>query len=40
MLEDVEMIEIKQGPHVGEEDKTRFEGIDRDRVLIKGRTND
>jgi mannose-6-phosphate isomerase-like protein (cupin superfamily) len=40
VLEDVEMIEIKQGPHVGEEDKTRFEGIDRDRVLIKGRTND
>ena len=25
-LEDIEMIEIKQGPFVGPEDKTRFEG--------------
>lgn len=25
MLEDCEMIEVKQGPHVGESDKTRFE---------------
>lgn len=40
VLEDVEMIEIKQGPHVGEEDKTRFEGIDRESVLVKGRTDD
>lgn len=24
MLEDTEMIEVKQGPHVGEADKTRF----------------
>ena len=40
VLEDIEMIEIKQGPHVGEEDKTRFEGIDRDSVLVKGRTDD
>lgn len=26
MLEEVEMIEIKQGPYVGEEEKTRFDG--------------
>ncbi|MGC1307610.1 MAG: hypothetical protein WA885_10295 [Phormidesmis sp.] len=26
-LEEVEMIEVKQGPYVGEKDKTRFEGI-------------
>ncbi len=40
VLEEVEMIEVKQGPHVGEEDKTRFQGIDRDRVIIKERTDD
>jgi len=29
VLEDLEMIEVKQGPHLGaEEDKTRFEGIE------------
>jgi mannose-6-phosphate isomerase-like protein (cupin superfamily) len=27
MLEEVEMIEVKQGPYVGEQDKTRFIGI-------------
>jgi mannose-6-phosphate isomerase-like protein (cupin superfamily) len=27
ILEDVEMLEIKQGPYAGEMDKTRFEGI-------------
>ncbi len=27
VLEEVEMIEVKQGPYVGEGDKTRFEGI-------------
>jgi mannose-6-phosphate isomerase-like protein (cupin superfamily) len=27
MLEPTEMIEVKQGPYVGEQDKTRFEGV-------------
>ena len=27
VLEDMEMIEIKQGPYSGDQDKTRFEGI-------------
>ena len=27
VLEEVEMIEVKQGPYVGEQDKTRFTGI-------------
>ncbi len=27
MLEPTEMIEVKQGPYAGEEDKTRFEGV-------------
>lgn len=29
MLEPTEIIEVKQGPYAGEQDKTRFEGIDR-----------
>ena len=29
MLEECEMIEVKQGPHVGEADKTRFEPAPR-----------
>jgi mannose-6-phosphate isomerase-like protein (cupin superfamily) len=27
VLEEIEMIEVKQGPYVGEADKTRFKGI-------------
>lgn len=27
MLEETEIIEVKQGPHAGEADKTRFEGV-------------
>ncbi len=34
VLEDVEMIEVKQGPYAGERDKTRFEGIDRAQVRL------
>jgi mannose-6-phosphate isomerase-like protein (cupin superfamily) len=34
VLEEVEMIEVKQGPYVGDRDKTRFEGITSDRVSI------
>lgn len=33
VLEDVEMIEVKQGPYAGGADKTRFKGIDEDRVV-------
>ena len=35
MLEDTEMIEVKQGPYAGEHDKTRFEGINGYQALIK-----
>ncbi len=28
VIEDIEMYEIKQGPYAGENDKTRFQGID------------
>ncbi|MDJ0927411.1 MAG: hypothetical protein QNJ73_07135 [Gammaproteobacteria bacterium] len=32
VLDEVEMFEVKQGPYVGEEDKTRFSGIDASEV--------
>ena len=35
VLEDVEMFEIKQGPYVGEQDKTRFSGIQSGQARIK-----
>lgn len=31
-LDDLEMIEVKQGPYAGEQDKTRFTGITREQV--------
>jgi mannose-6-phosphate isomerase-like protein (cupin superfamily) len=34
VLEEVEMIEVKQGPYVGERDKTRFPGIARQQVRL------
>jgi mannose-6-phosphate isomerase-like protein (cupin superfamily) len=34
VLEDVEMIEVKQGPYVGEQDKTRFVGIGSSQVKL------
>jgi hypothetical protein len=36
VLEDIEMIEVKQGPYVGERDKTRFVGIDQTQVKFPG----
>ena len=33
-LEEVEMIEIKQGPYLGEQDKVRFAGVDDKEVVI------
>ncbi len=35
VLEEIEMIEVKQGPYVGEQDKTRFISIDAEQVIIK-----
>ncbi|GAB4287368.1 MAG: hypothetical protein Fur0025_20700 [Oscillatoriaceae cyanobacterium] len=34
VLEEVEMIEVKQGPYMGEEDKTRFTGITGEQAKI------
>lgn len=35
VLEEVEMIEVKQGPYAGENDKKKFEGIKRNRIKYK-----
>ncbi|AFY34235.1 hypothetical protein [Calothrix sp. PCC 7507] len=34
VLEEIEMIEVKQGPYVGEQDKTRFIGINSKETKI------
>ncbi len=33
-LEELEMVEVKQGPYSGDKDKTRFKGIDDDNVIM------
>lgn len=35
ILEEVEMIEVKQGPYAGDEDKKRFTGITADEVVYR-----
>ena len=35
MLEQSEMIEVKQGPFCGEQDKTRFEPIEENNIMLK-----
>ena len=35
VLEEIEMIEVKQGPYSGEQDKKRFEGISDEEVVMK-----
>jgi hypothetical protein len=39
MLEDSEMIEVKQGPYCGEEDKVRFEATDREKIILQDGKN-
>ena len=36
VLEELEMIEVKQGPYVGNKDKTRFTGIEETVVKMAG----
>ena len=36
MLEPTEIIEVKQGPYSGDEDKTRFEPIDANSLKMRG----
>jgi len=35
VLEDLEMFEVKQGPYVGDSDKTRFIGVTKDQLHVK-----
>ena len=35
VLEEIEMIEVKQGPYAGDQDKTRFHGVSRDAIKVK-----
>ena len=35
MLEESEMIEVKQGPYCGDQDKTRFEPVQMDQITTK-----
>lgn len=35
VLEEIEMIEVKQGPYAGDQDKTRFDGKDRPEITTK-----
>ncbi len=34
VLEEVEMVEVKQGPYAGDQDKTRFVGVSADQITI------
>jgi hypothetical protein len=36
MLEPTEIIEVKQGPYCGDQDKTRFDPIPGDHIVMKG----
>ncbi len=35
VLEEIEMIEVKQGPYSGEDDKTRFQGVNKNQIKLK-----
>lgn len=35
VLEEIEMIEVKQGPYAGDQDKTRFNGVAAERLVVK-----
>ena len=34
-LEDTQMIEVKQGPYSGEDDKERFEAVDSTKLIVR-----
>lgn len=35
VLEEIEMVEVKQGPYAGDQDKTRFNGVAAERLVVK-----
>lgn len=36
VLEELEMIEVKQGPYAGDQDKTRFAAVDKKLLRVEG----
>jgi mannose-6-phosphate isomerase-like protein (cupin superfamily) len=40
VIEELEMIEVKQGPYAGDSDKTRFVGVDADKICLPEEDND
>ena len=40
MLEESEIIEVKQGPYAGDSDKSRFPGINADQAVFKETTHE
>ncbi len=39
VLEEIETIEVKQGPYIGDRDRTQFAGVAADRIKIIDRQN-
>ena len=35
VLDEVEMVEVKQGPYAGDNDKKRFIGVDESQIIYK-----
>jgi mannose-6-phosphate isomerase-like protein (cupin superfamily) len=35
VLEEIEMIEVKQGPYAGDQDKTRFPAVSQDHIVVE-----
>jgi mannose-6-phosphate isomerase-like protein (cupin superfamily) len=34
VIEEIEMIEVKQGPYIGEQDRTKFNGISAEKIKL------
>ena len=39
VLEESEMIEVKQGPYLEKDDKVRFDAVEEEKIVIKGEQN-
>ena len=40
VLEESEMIEVKQGPYLEKDDKVRFDAVEEEKIVIKGEQNE
>jgi hypothetical protein len=38
MLEEAEIVEVKQGPYAGDQDKTRFDPVGGDQIVLKAKS--